>query len=139
VDRPVTQPPHRVVAAPDLAPAIGYSHAVAASPGRVVYLSGQTSQDPRGSIAGDTVVEQFDVAAKNLTVALAAAGGRPEHLVSLHVFVTDLAAYRASRAPLGEVWRTHFGRHYPAMAVIGVTGLYDPAAKVELMGIAVIP
>lgn len=135
----MTQPAHRVVSSPDLARAIGYAHAIAASPGRVVYLSGQTSQDGRGAIAGETIVEQFDLAAKNLTAALAAAGGAPEHIVSMQVFVTDLAAYRASRAPLGDVWRAHFGRHYPAMAVLGVEGLYDPAAKVEVMGIAVIP
>jgi enamine deaminase RidA (YjgF/YER057c/UK114 family) len=40
---------------------------------------------------------------------------------------------------LGEVWRRHFGRRYPAMAVVGVDALFDPAARVELMGVAVIP
>ena len=53
--------------------------------------------------------------------------------------MTDLAAYRASAHELGGVWRTHFGRRYPAMAVLGVTALFDPSAMVELVGVAVIP
>ena len=36
------------------------------------------------------------------------------------------------------MWRAHFGRHYPAMGLFGVTELVDPAAKVELMGVAVL-
>ena len=62
-----------------------------------------------------------------------------DDLVSLQVFVTDLAAYRASMRELGSVWRAHFGRRYPAMAVLGVTELFDPKALVELVGVAVIP
>jgi len=53
--------------------------------------------------------------------------------------VTDLAAYRTSMRELGGVWRSHFGRRYPAIAVLGVTGLFDPSALVELVGVAVIP
>ena len=48
------------------------------------------------------MVEQFDLAARNLVAALQAAGGQPDDLVSLQVFVTDLAAYRASMRELGE-------------------------------------
>ena len=88
--------------------------------------------------AGDTVVEQFDAAAANLVAALRAAGGEPEDLVSLVVYATDLDEYRASLSDLGEVWRQHFGRQYPAMALIGVSALLDPMARVELMGVAVV-
>ena len=71
--------------------------------------------------------------------ALAEAGAAPEHLVSLHIYTTDVAAYRASLAELGVSWRRHIGRHYPAMALFGVTALFDAAAVVELVGVAVIP
>ena len=54
------------------------------------------------------------------------------------MFVTAVAEYKASLRELGDVWRKHFGRHYPAMGLFGVTELFDPAAKVELMGVAVI-
>jgi enamine deaminase RidA (YjgF/YER057c/UK114 family) len=125
-----------VINSPDLAPPVGFSHAVRA--GDAVYLAGQVAQAPDGTVTGETIAEQFDIAAGNLVTALRAAGGEPEHLVSLQVFVTTVAEYKASLRELGEVWRRHFGRHYPAMGLFGVTELFDPAAKVELMGVAVI-
>jgi enamine deaminase RidA (YjgF/YER057c/UK114 family) len=135
----MSETPHEIVTARDLAPPKGYAHAVVASPGRTVHLSGQTAQAADGTIFGTTIVEQFDLAARNVVSALRAAGGDPAHLVSLQVFVTDLAAYRGAMPELGAVWRTHFGRRYPAMAVIGVSELFDPSAMVELVGVAVIP
>lgn len=125
-----------LINAPQLAAPVGFSHAVLA--GNTVYLAGQTAQDPDGSIVGATIAEQFDVAAGNLVTALRAAGGEPGDLVSLQVFVTDVAEYRAALAGLGAVWRRHFGRRYPAMGLFGVSELFDPKAKVELMGVAVL-
>ena len=130
---------HRIVNAPELAPPVGFAHAVIAAPGRVIFLGGQVAQGPDGAIQGTTISEQFDVAAGNLVTALAAAGGRPKDLVSLQIFVTDLAAYPAARAELGAIYQRHLGRRYVASALLGVTGLLDPAAMVELVGIAVIP
>jgi enamine deaminase RidA (YjgF/YER057c/UK114 family) len=118
-----------IVNADELPPPKGFSHAVKA--GDTVYLAGQIGD-------GDTLAKQFDDAAKNLLTALNAAGGTPEDLVSLQIFTTAVAEYRTSQRELGEVWRTHFGRHYPAMGLFGVTELAVPHAKVELMGIAVI-
>ena len=113
--------PHRVVNPEGLAPPVGFAHAVVAAPGRTVYLGGQAAQGPDGAIA------------------VAAAGGAPGHLVSLHVYTTDAAAYRAALAELGAAYRRHLGRHYVATALFEVAGLFDPAAKVELVGIAVVP
>jgi enamine deaminase RidA (YjgF/YER057c/UK114 family) len=131
--------PHRLLNPPTLAPAVGFAHAVAASPGRLVLLGGQTAQDADGRIVGDTVIAQFDRAAANVVAALAAAGGRPEHLVSLVIYTTDMAGYRRALAALAPVYRRHLGRHYPAMALLGVAELFDPAALVELVATAVIP
>jgi enamine deaminase RidA (YjgF/YER057c/UK114 family) len=125
-----------LVNSPDLAPAVGFSHAVIA--GDTVYLAGQTAQAKDGSIVGETMVEQFDQAAANLMTALRAAGGGAEDLVTLQVFVTAVYEYRNSLPELGKVWRRHFGRRYPAIGLFGVTELFDPAAKVELMGVAVL-
>ena len=122
--------------APELPPPVGFSHAVKA--GDTIYLAGQVAQAPDGTVTGATIAEQFDVAAGNLMTALRAAGGGPEDLVSLQVFVTAVAEYKASLRELGDVWRKHFGRRYPAMGLFGVTELFDPAARVELMGVAVI-
>ena len=123
---------HRIVDVPGLPEPVGYAHAVVAAPGRTVYLGGQIG-------GGETVVEQFDAAAANLVAALRAAGGEPDDLVALVVYTTDLDEYRASLSDLGEVWRHHFGRRYPAMALVGVSALLDSLARVELMGVAVVP
>jgi enamine deaminase RidA (YjgF/YER057c/UK114 family) len=122
---------HRIVNPPELAAPSGYAHAVVAAAGRTVYLGGQTG-------VGDTIAGQFDSAAASLLTALRAAGGGPDDLVSLVVYATDLDEYRAAMQELGEVWRRHFGRRYPAMALVGVSALADPEARVELMGVAVV-
>jgi enamine deaminase RidA (YjgF/YER057c/UK114 family) len=123
---------HRIVNPAELPEPRGYAHAVVAAAGRTVYLGGQTGE-------GETVAEQLDAAAGMLVAALRAAGGEPDDLVSVVVFTTDMDEYRASLRELGEVWRRHFGRRYPAMALIGATALFEPDARVELMGVAVVP
>ena len=125
-----------LVNSPELAAPVGFSHAVRA--GDTIYLAGQTAQAPDGSIVGETMIDQFDRAAANLVTALEAAGGGPEELVSLQVFVTSVAEYKDALHELGRVWRRHFGRRYPAMGLFGVSELFDPEAKVELMGVAVL-
>jgi enamine deaminase RidA (YjgF/YER057c/UK114 family) len=131
----VEGPVNRIVNAPELGEPVGFSHAVRA--GDTIYLGGQTAEGPDGTIVGVTFVEQFDRAAGNLVIALRAAGGEPDDLVTLQVFVTDVAEYHESVAGLGRVWRRHFGRRYPALGLFGVSALFDPQAKVELMGVAV--
>jgi len=126
-----------IVNSPELAAPVGFSHAVVAD--RVVYLGGQIAATPDGAVTGDTIAEQFDLAAANLMTALRAAGGGPDNLVTLQVFVTSVSEYKAALPELGRVWRKHFGRHYPAMGLFGVTELFEPDAKLELMGVAVLP
>jgi enamine deaminase RidA (YjgF/YER057c/UK114 family) len=130
---------HEIVTAPELAEPVGFAHAVVAAPGRTVYLGGQTAQGRDGAIVGATMAEQFDQAAGNVVTALSAAGATPEHLVSLIIYTTAVAEYRAALKELGPLWRKHFGRHYPAVALLGVAELFDEAAKIELVGTAVIP
>jgi enamine deaminase RidA (YjgF/YER057c/UK114 family) len=137
VDRPMSE--HEIVTAPGLAEPVGFAHAVVAAPGRTVYLGGQTAQGRDGVIVGTTLAEQFDVAASNVVAALSAAGSTPDQLVSLIIYTTVVGEYRASLGELGPLWRKHFGRHYPAVALLGVAELFDEAAKIELIGTAVIP
>jgi enamine deaminase RidA (YjgF/YER057c/UK114 family) len=117
----------------------GFAHAVVATGGRLIFLAGQTALDGSGAVVGSTVAEQFEQALANLLTALAAAGGGPEHLTSLTVYAVDLADYRAHGRELGAVWRKLAGRDYPAMAAIGISRLWDPAALVEVQGFAVVP
>ena len=131
--------PHRVVNPESMAPAKGFAHAVVAAPGRLVFLGGQAAHDREGVCRGGTLLEQFDRALENVVEALAAAGARPEHLVSVQIFVVDAEGYRASLRELGERWQERLGRHYPALALFEVGALFDPAAQVELVCTAVVP
>jgi enamine deaminase RidA (YjgF/YER057c/UK114 family) len=114
----------------------GFSHAVRATGTIRVYLAGQTALDSEGRIAGETVVEQFGQALGNLLTALRAAGGEPSDLASLTIYLVDLEDYQAHGAEIGAVWRRLVGRHYPAMAAVGVDRLWDPDALVEVQGVA---
>jgi enamine deaminase RidA (YjgF/YER057c/UK114 family) len=123
---------------PTLARPSGFSHAVIADGGRVVFLAGQVALGADGTVVGQTVAEQFERALANLLEALRAAGGGPEHLASLTVFAVDLGDYREHGREIGEAWRRLAGREYPAMAAIGVSRLWEPAALAEIQGYAVI-
>jgi enamine deaminase RidA (YjgF/YER057c/UK114 family) len=112
---------------------------VVAEGSRVVFLAGQTGMDSTGAIVGGGLVAQFEQALANLLAALDAAGGRPEHLASLTVYIVDMDDYRTRARDIGAVWRRLVGRDYPAMAGIGVARLWDADAVVELQGAAVLP
>jgi enamine deaminase RidA (YjgF/YER057c/UK114 family) len=124
---------------PSLPQPRGFSHAVAVSPGRTVYLAGQGGHRQDGTLAGPGLLEQLDQALANVVVAVREAGGQPEHLVQVQILVTDAASYRGRLREIGEAWRRHLGPHYPAVALFEVTGLFDPNAVVELVCTAVVP
>jgi enamine deaminase RidA (YjgF/YER057c/UK114 family) len=130
---------HHLVNPPTLPAAVGFSHAVVAGPGRTIYVGGQAGHRPDGTLVGNGLVEQFDQACANVVAALRAVDGRPQHIVSMHIFVTDGEGYRSSLGEIGRAYRRHFGRHYPAIALFEVSGLFDPEAKVELTCVAVLP
>ena len=114
----------------------GFSHAVSVTAGRLIFLAGQTGTSRDGKVVGGGVVAQFEQALGNLLTALAAAGGQPADLVSLTIYVVDLADYQAHAKQIGAVWRRLAGAEYPAVAGVGVARLWDPEALVELQGVA---
>ena len=122
----------------ELARPSGFSHAVSVTERRVVFLAGQIGVDRDGKLAAGGVVAQFGQALANLLTALAAAGGRPEHLVSVTLYITDLEDYQAHGKEIGAVWRKLAGTEYPAMAGVGVTRLWIPDALVEIQGVAAV-
>lgn len=128
---------HRQINPEALLPPVGFSHAVLAAPGRTLHLGGQTGHRGDGSL-DDGIVAQFAQALRNLVTVLGAAGAAVEDVVSMQLYVTDVAAYRAAPEELGRVYREVLGRHFPAMALFGVTELYDPDALVEIVATAVI-
>jgi len=115
----------------------GYSHASSGS-GDLVFVGGQVGSDVSGRILnpGD-ITEQFGLAIRNLGVALTAAGCRPDDVVKLLYYVTDVGAYKASSRAIGKHYQAVFGRHYPASTLVEVKGLFDPDAMVEIEAVAV--
>jgi enamine deaminase RidA (YjgF/YER057c/UK114 family) len=116
----------------------GFSHAVSAPAGRLVFLAGQLGTDRDGQVVPGGVVAQFEQALSNLLAALAAAGGHPSDLASLTIYLTDVDGYQAHAKEIGAAWRRLAGSDYPAMAGVGVTKLWLPGAVVEIQGIAVV-
>jgi enamine deaminase RidA (YjgF/YER057c/UK114 family) len=124
---------------PELSRPSGFAHAVTTpAGGRLVFLAGQVAVGEAGAITGSDVAAQFEQALRNVLTALRAAGGGPEHLASLTIYAVDLGDYQAHSREIGAAWRRLAGRDYPAMAAVGVSRLWDPAALVEIQGMAVI-
>jgi enamine deaminase RidA (YjgF/YER057c/UK114 family) len=117
----------------------GYSDGVLAE-GKLLVLAGQIGWDPATQrLVAPDLPGQAAQALRNVADLLRAGGGRAEDLVRLTWYVADRAAYVAARREIGEAYRAHFGRHYPAMSVVLVAGLLDEGALVEIEATAVIP
>ncbi|MEO7070428.1 MAG: RidA family protein [Nostocoides sp.] len=120
-----------------LTPPSGYSHGTLA--GNTLYLGGQTALDAKMRIVPGGIVAQFRQAFSNVLTTLADAGGRPEDLTAITIYLTDIPDYQAHGREIGRVWRELAGPVYPAMAGIGTTALWQPEAMIEIVGVAVIP
>lgn len=117
----------------------GYNHGVRVSgAGQLLFVSGQTGCGSDGQLIGG-FVQQFDRALGNLLAVVADAGGRPDSVAKLTIFVTDKAEYTVARAEVGQVYRERMGKHFPAMSLVEVKGLLQPCARVEIEGVALIP
>jgi len=115
----------------------GYSHGTLA--GNTLYLGGQTALDADMKIVPGGIVAQFRQAFANVLTTLGEAGGLPDDLASVTIFLTDIPDYQAHSRDIGRVWRELAGANYPAMAGIGTTALWQPEALIEITGVAVIP
>ncbi|MCW2697874.1 MAG: Endoribonuclease [Modestobacter sp.] len=120
-----------------LAAPSGYSHGSLV--GNTLYLGGQTALDEDMKIVEGGIVEQFRQAFGNVLTTLREAGGQPEDLASITIYLTDIPGYQANGREIGRVWRELAGSVYPAMAGIGCTALWQPEAMIEIVAVAVIP
>lgn len=124
----------KIVNPPELVKPVGFAHGVVA--GSTVYLGGQTAMDASGRIVPGGIVEQFERAFTNVLITLRAAGGQPEDLVDVTIYLTDVADYQRNGKAIGAKWRELAGTEYPAMAGIGITELWQPEALIEIQGVA---
>ncbi len=117
----------------------GYSNGLLAEPGgRLLFIAGQVGWDRDGHFVSRDFAEQFDKALENVLEVVKAAGGGPENLARLTLYVVDKAEYNAATKRVGEAYRARMGRHYPTMALLEVVSLLEPEARVEIEGTAVL-
>lgn len=123
---------------PELGPAKGFSHGVLVPAGRLLFVAGQIARTESGKLSGSDFVTQFDRALGNVIRVVKAAGGGPKNIVRLTIYVTNKTEYVAARKEIGVKYQERMGKHYPAMAMLEVKGLFDEGAKLELEATAVI-
>ena len=129
----------QIVNPPELGRPRGFAHGILAPAGaRVLFVAGQTAADEHGQVTDREFVAQFDAALSKVMHVVRAAGGEAIHIARMTIYVTDLDAYRASRPLLGDVWKRRMGDHYPAMALVAVSGLVDQGATVEIQADAIL-
>jgi len=117
----------------------GYSHGVLADGGgKLLFVAGQIAWDQNQKIVSHDFVEQFDRALANVITVVKAAGGESTNIVRVVVYVTNKQEYLAQTKAVGERYRKHMGKHFPAMVLVQVVSLLDDAAKVEIEAMAVI-
>jgi enamine deaminase RidA (YjgF/YER057c/UK114 family) len=118
----------------------GYANGLLAdASGKLLFIAGQIGWNEKQKIISHDFVEQFDRALANVITVVKAANGQPEHIARLVIYVTNKGEYRARTREVGERYQKHLGKHFPAMALVEVSGLLDDEAQVEIEGIALIP
>ncbi len=117
----------------------GYSNGIVAE-GRVLFIAGQVGWDPtrQEPTFPSGFGEQFELALANVVAVLREAGGRPDQVARVTLYVTDKREYLAALSAVGEAWRKHLGKHYPAMTLVQVAALLEDRAKVEIEATAVL-
>ena len=122
-----------------LGPPRGYSNGVLAAPGgALLFIAGQIGWDEQQRIVSADFVEQFDRALANVIAVVTEAGGTPEQIARLVIYITDKNEYRSRTREIGMRYRARMGQHFPAVALVEVNSLLEDEAKVEIEGIAVI-
>lgn len=116
----------------------GYANGISGI-GRLVFTAGVIGWDAEERIVAPDLAGQFRQILINTLAILAEDGAGPEHVVRMTWYVVDLAEYRANLAGIGAIYKAIMGRNYPAMAVVEVSGLVEPAARIEIETTAVVP
>jgi enamine deaminase RidA (YjgF/YER057c/UK114 family) len=117
----------------------GYANGALTNPGaRILFIAGQVGWDEQQQIVSDDLVEQFDRALGNLITVVTEAGGEARDVGRMIIYVTDKNEYRNRMKEIGERYRAHMGRHFPAMVLVEVKGLLEDRAKIEIEGTAVL-
>jgi enamine deaminase RidA (YjgF/YER057c/UK114 family) len=118
----------------------GYSNGIVVPAGaRLLFVAGQVGWDRERRLVEGGFVAQFERALANVAAVVAAAGGGPEHVARLTLYVVDKSEYQEQIAAVGAAYRRVLGGHYPAMALVEVHGLLEAGARVEIEATAALP
>ena len=127
---------------PGLPKPVGFSYGYVAAGGRTVYLAGQVARDADNAVVGrGDIAAQFRQVCENLRTVVGAAGGALTDVVKLTIYVLDADDYKRHARAIGGVYREYFGKHFPAMTLVGARDLFDAAdgCLIEIEGIVVLP
>jgi enamine deaminase RidA (YjgF/YER057c/UK114 family) len=117
----------------------GYSNGVLTEAGgRLLFIAGQIAWDKQQQIVSADLAEQFDRALANVIAVVSEAGGEPEQIARLIIYVTDKDEYQKRMKEIGERYRARMGKHFPAMVLVEVAGLLEDRAQIEIEGIAIL-
>jgi|SRR6185436_11652526 len=117
----------------------GYSNGVLTDAGgRLLFIAGQIGCDETQKIVSENFVEQFDRALANVIEVVSGAGGRPDQIARMMIYVTDKSEYLEQQSSIGARYQAQMGKHFPAMALVEVKALLNDEAKVEIEAVAVL-
>jgi enamine deaminase RidA (YjgF/YER057c/UK114 family) len=115
----------------------GYANGIKAR-GDLLFIGGMVGWDEHGRFPADFVGQTRQLL-RNINAVLAEGGASPRHVVRMTWYVRDMDEYLKARPALGDVYREVMGDHYPAMALVAVTRLVEPQARLEIETTAVVP
>ena len=116
----------------------GYANGILAEGGRLLFIAGQIAWNQQQQIVSPDLVEQFDRALANVITVVTEAGGQPEQIARLVIYVTDKHEYRERMKEIGGRYRARMGKHFPAMALVEVKSLLADDATIEIEAIAIL-
>jgi enamine deaminase RidA (YjgF/YER057c/UK114 family) len=120
----------------------GFSYGYEVKRGRLVFIAGQVARDEHNAVVGPgDLVVQFRQVCRNIHAVVSAAGGDMTDIVKLTIYVLDTAEYKRHLREIGGVYREYFGKHFPAMTLVGARDLFDAAdgCLIEIEGVAALP
>ena len=128
----------KIVTSPALAPPRGYSNGLLYPAGQLLFVAGQIGWNRESQLVSQEFAPQFRQALENVASVVESAGGTPESIGRLTIYVTDKQRYLGELKDIGVAYRAVFGRHYPAMSLVEVADLLEDGALVEIEATAVI-
>ena len=130
-------PSIRRINPPELGTPPGYSQIVDVSPGRLVFIAGQTALDRDGNVVGrGDFATQAEQVFANLAIALRASGCTAANLVKLTVFLTEMDNLGPYREARNRFFASVTPPAAPAVTLVEVSKLYGPDFLIEIEAIA---